>query len=482
MKRVALRDVNHPPADSLYRVALFANGKVGYIRIGTDRHALDNDDPLARLSRSSVKGVPVGWAWSLPPEDLATAESLAQDGLLVKGIRKFTDTKEIAFKYRNMKGEAGKWKSPSDIPDAGTYFDYLKVGTETLDVDIKGKVIDLDTSWKEYMTRRPSMGPGPEKSYVIPSGDVSFTGHQTDLLKILGHLLQVDRRITPDFKVVNAERYRGKTIADVLGESRDVDVALGQRQKGQIKPFFAFHGTSKLRWETIQKTGLIPNKQGKVYVDLIPDYSDKNVYFAFSPEVAENYAARQAIWDKSAAVVLKVAIRDPDRLVADEDMMGGWYNLEHTYFLTDRDGELIKYEKGSEQHIRVVLEEYAKGRFKKDDQYLAFFQEFYVARKNMFLKKSLTGGTFGYRGRIPARDVKLFMEFARKPYPSGNKLDFDTYQRIRKEVQNKAKRPQEKDQRLVQRVAQRWLYASSGYYQPGGSYDDTTDCNRNPRP
>ena len=327
------------------------------------------------------------------------------------------------------------------------------------------------------MTRRPSTGPGPQKSYVIPSGDLSFTGRQTDLLKILGHLLQADRRVTSDFKILNSERYRGKTIADVLGEARDVDVALGQHQKGQTKPFFAFHGTSKLRWEAIQKTGLIPNKQGKVYVDLIPEYSDKNVYFAFSPEVAENYATRQAIWDKSAAVVLKVAIRDPDRLVADEDMMGGWYNLDHSYTLTDKHGEQILYEKGSEQHIRVVLEEYARGRFKKDAQYLAFFQEFYVARKNLFLKKSLQGGTFGYQGRIPARDIKLFMEYARKPYPSENKLDLETYQRIRKEVQNKAKRPS-----LAQRVAQRWLYASSGYYQPGGSYEDTTDCNRNSRP
>ena len=79
-----------------------------------------------------------------------------------------------------------------------------------------------------------------------------------------------------------------------------------------------YHGTSEARWEIIQRTGLRPGQVGEVYNDLIPGYSEFNVYLATTPKAAQLYARRQAKKDDSKSIVLQVKVPDPVKLIADD--------------------------------------------------------------------------------------------------------------------------------------------------------------------
>ena len=79
-----------------------------------------------------------------------------------------------------------------------------------------------------------------------------------------------------------------------------------------------YHGTSEARWEIIQNKGLRPGQTGEVYNDLIPGYSEFNVYLATTPKAAQFYAKRQAKRDDSKSIVLQVEVPDPMRLLADD--------------------------------------------------------------------------------------------------------------------------------------------------------------------
>jgi hypothetical protein len=396
----ALLDLNQVPSADIYRAALMSNGKVYYFRIGANRKVTDSEnDPMAWATGNSYRSF-TGWEWRLGPDVLKGAEELVRKGIASKEtcplqwranplwpIGSIDEEKARHFEYRNKTNpDAKKWQSPNDVPDEGIYYDQIVFAKGFLDVNIHDKTIDLDQSWLEIMTRRPGeLGKGKGKSYVIPSGDVAFTSNQVDLIKLTKHLLKADPRVTLDFKIINSERHRGKTIGTIIGEDRDVDVALtGRGRSGEIKPFYAYHGTSKSRWEIIQKMGLIPNKQGKAYYDLIPDFSDRNVYFSLGNEKAENYAVRQAIWDKSSAVVLKVLIKDTTRIVPDEDSMMGWYGLNNSYELTTENsnrhprGTKVLFEKGHQVHLKEVLDCDHRGVYRKDDNYRAYFHEVYT--------------------------------------------------------------------------------------------------------
>ena len=84
------------------------------------------------------------------------------------------------------------------------------------------------------------------------------------------------------------------------------------------KDLIMWHGSSEGRWEMIQHKGLQPGKTGEAYVDLIPGYSEHNVYVATTPKGAQYYAKRQAKKDGSKPVVLKVQIPNPRKLIADD--------------------------------------------------------------------------------------------------------------------------------------------------------------------
>ena len=79
-----------------------------------------------------------------------------------------------------------------------------------------------------------------------------------------------------------------------------------------------WHGTSEARWEIVQNKGLRPGNTGEAYVDLVPGYSEHNVYLAHTPKAAQFYAKRQAKKDNSTPVILRIKVPDPNKLIADD--------------------------------------------------------------------------------------------------------------------------------------------------------------------
>ena len=90
------------------------------------------------------------------------------------------------------------------------------------------------------------------------------------------------------------------------------------------KDLVMWHGTSEARWEIIQNKGLRPGYTGEAYVDLVPGYSEHNVYLAHTPKGAQFYAKRQAKKDNSKGIVLRVQVPDPSKIVADDRYARGW--------------------------------------------------------------------------------------------------------------------------------------------------------------
>jgi len=462
MSKTALKSIDAVPSTNEYRLVYFSNGSVGFLPVGLgDKipEALLWTNPIAA---ATIGNTPIhGWEFNMSPQKLALAKKAVRAGLSTVTVKSLTDkvypsdrtrtlqeAKEDAFSYRQYHpgSEVAKLHSAEELPDRAPFYTGILYGKDSLDVSIANQEISLDQAWRRQMHRRP--GNSRSKTYVIPSGTVAFSGEQVALQKVLKHLLRVDRRVTSDFKVTGSERYRGQTIGDLIGEPRDVDVALtGRGTKGKIQPLVAYHGTSAKRWAIIKSRGLIPNMQGKVYQDLIPNYSDKNVYLALEPDEAENYATRQAIWDKSSAVVLKVIIRDPDKMVADEDWIGigGSIKLSRPYFLTIKDpkyGRPGTKREVQQSHPKNALEIRGAKVYEEDAEFQAYYHEVIERSVAKFLKDSIRAGVFGYRGRVQARDMNVFMEYPRVPYPGGEDWgDFETYQKIRKNVQDKIKRP-----------------------------------------
>lgn len=361
--------------------------------------------------------------------------------------------------------------SKNSVPSADTYYAELRdehfvlYHTDLKDawnwaypvkVSITDNTIDLDISYKQNMNRRPApnsrgFDPADGPSYVIPSGNTAFAGASTnlDLIKLLKHLLKDDFRVTRDFKVIGSERHRGQTVGGVVGEPRDVDVALGHGPR--LKPLVAYHGTSMMRAKQILKHGLIPGK-GKEYVDKIPGHSNKNIYLTVNPESAENYATRQAIWDKTnEAAVLQVTI-PPEALVNltfDEDAMEGWATLSRPYTLTVADpSQFNGLAKGEsyvlkDTHSRTLFERMLSGAWVDDAEYQALVAEVYNPKK--YIKNSIKHGLVPYQGTIPASWIRLYRSYPKVKYPAG--VRFEEYQRIRHDTQDK----------MVRHVASKWL-------------------------
>lgn len=126
--------------------------------------------------------------------------------------------------------------------------------------------------------------------------------------------------VTNDFKIKGAPPHIPKTVKDVLTLKNPLEALLSPTEKITM-----YHGTSKARWEVIQQKGLMPrsidtNRKFKddVYNDLIPNYSDKNVYLATTKKTADFYAKRQAQKDDSDPIVLKIELPDNSNLVPDD--------------------------------------------------------------------------------------------------------------------------------------------------------------------
>lgn len=84
-------------------------------------------------------------------------------------------------------------------------------------------------------------------------------------------------------------------------------------------PLTLYHGTSLERWNRIQDEGLVPGRVKRAYNDLIPGYSNHNVYLATNPWTAEFYARRQASKDMDDGwTVLAVQVADRSHIRADD--------------------------------------------------------------------------------------------------------------------------------------------------------------------
>lgn len=433
-----------PSVDSYYAMQ-YRNGYVGYYDMkpgegdGKYLQSLDPNDPnrfLRKLSGKYVQQVDSN------PELKAAADELVKLGFLT-----ITDKKET---YKDITSKHNKdiFPTPDDVPDvtkvysAGTY-DFRD--DNTLKVDHTSKVIDLDQNYKQYNPRRtdPSKRGGANyrgPSYVIPSGDVAFKNNELGLQKMLKFLMQQDPKLTADYKIVGDEKYRAMTVGQLVEKPGEVQAALTGRGKLTM-----FHGTSKARWRIIERKGLRPGVGGDVYADLVPGWSENNVYLTFNHANAENYATRQAIKDGSEAVVLRVEVPDVSNFVADEDAFG-WINLDRPYQLQIRQrhsNDFETYTAEGQQHAKIWMETFGEKRVRMNEEGQAFYKLLIDHINNDLSKKSLKGGTIAYRGVILPKFIQLDMVYSRTPFKTPEQKGGpgeEEYSRIRTGVQKTAKR------------------------------------------
>lgn len=238
-----------------------------------------------------------------------------------------------------LRSPAGKIKKPFDLWNM-----------------LNGKV-DLDTGVITIHKEHAS-GSGSERQRAIND------------LKELQDLLRFLMRygVGTNFKVKGVPSHVDKTVDRILAQSDPTSKILSGGAP------IMYHGTSQKRWEEIQKHGLRPGKTGKVYIDLVPGYSEYNVYLTTNPKTADFYAKRQAKKDgDNQGVILQVTVPDPARLLSDDYFLprGSW---------SDDEQRLIPPEPGATR--RRAGEKWPVGRSGRDL------------------------GSFAYHGRIPPSYIK----------------------------------------------------------------------------
>ena len=132
----------------------------------------------------------------------------------------------------------------------------------------------------------------------------------TEFKQALGSLKKFG--LTDDFIIKGAPPDIPKTVGQAV-QMRDY-----VQKTFQDKNLVMWHGTSEARWEIIQNKGLHPGNTGEVYVDLVPGYSEHNIYLATTPKAAQFYARRQAKKDNSKGIVLQIQVPNPDKIIADD--------------------------------------------------------------------------------------------------------------------------------------------------------------------
>jgi len=494
-----------PPSSSKYFARPIGDGYVLYYDVGPGGRPQAIPGTIGQhydISYAGGVSNVSGKDYRLSPEQLAKAEEFVSLGIFKKKEEpnKYPDI-EFSSSRKGSPGSAGLlWKSEKDVPTTSASYYPKSPQYDFLLVDTDKKLVSLDDSWGEGQARRGGAKPSGRdtgKSYVMPSGDVAFTSDTLTLQKLFDHLVSVDQRVTPDYKIISPDdKFEGKTIGQVADEPRATDIAVG----GTPGKLIVYHGTSTKRWPEIQKKGMLPGKFEEGYVDQIKGYSEKNIYFTMDPHTAENYATRAAIWDKAAALILKVEIPDITKIVPDEDSMG-WFDLKREYTLKRTTGQgedyrgdydlktgrypTVEFEREDQQiqrnqHVKNIFgflkqanqtTAYGKSEadapdaepeFVKDEEYNALLKDI---EQNMagFLTKSLGGETFAYKGWIPPKFVKKWKEYPRTAYPSVVGTGGGTgteYEDTRQKVLKKVKRF-DKNESLVRSLIRGMLTESS---------------------
>lgn len=124
-------------------------------------------------------------------------------------------------------------------------------------------------------------------------------------------------KVTGEFKIKGLQPTLNKKVKEVLAMKDVVDELSSSNDVAHMK---FYHGTTKAKWEEFIKTkGLIPGKYGDAYNDLIPRYSEHNVYLATQPKTAEFYGKRQAKKDNvEGYVVLEITGLDIGKFRPDD--------------------------------------------------------------------------------------------------------------------------------------------------------------------
>lgn len=125
--------------------------------------------------------------------------------------------------------------------------------------------------------------------------------------------------VKSDFKIKGLPApLNGMTVEKALAMTVPSEELL--KQNNQVM----YHGTSLKRWEEIKTKGLRPGHTGEAYSDLIPGYSEHNVYLATDAKTAEFYGKRQAKKDDDTGyVILKITVPDAGKFLPDDAFAHG---------------------------------------------------------------------------------------------------------------------------------------------------------------
>lgn len=211
-----------------------------------------------------------------------------------------------------------------------------------------------------------------------------------ELKKMMVDVAKLDPAIL-DFTLVG-DPGKPKTVRQFLSKAAPST----QVASASTEPLVFYHGTSTRLWKAIQTKGLRPGLVAEVYGDLVPGYSEHNVYLTVMRSDAHNYASRAAVADKTEGAVIEVIVPDPAKLVPDEDQMGPLANLPAGRDLMKRHPDIedvhFRHYQTWTSHPKAAL----------------------IRQVFMNSLKSLRGGTVAYRGIILPKHLKLVQTF--KPY------------------------------------------------------------------
>lgn len=343
-------------------------------------------------------------------------------------------------------------------------------------VDNVKKQINLDitkytgTDNRRLATKIKSFNHKAKNAYPVLGGEVSF-GRVTELRKVLSLLAKYDPRteyytIVGDDRVPDGTTPRDLHLGKVSLDSKDHSKIFNNPKQINVT---LYHGTSKKQAKAILKNGLRSGERVDTYVDLVPNYSDKNVYLAFSPAEAANYATREAINSSSDAVILEVELTPAQvlKLRPDEDSMH-WLDFAltdaqydrlvkkipivvdlwgperrafnvHFKNLNHKDGKFnlgwILTQYGVDSEFKRNAEKVFKERGLNTDEALSAVEKnVYVELIRAFTEASFSKnikqvGTTAYPGNIPASQIKVLKTWslADSKIPANNygKANFD---------------------------------------------------------
>jgi len=389
-------------------------------------------------------------SYDLSPQSIKQLEDLVSKGVAQKRERSIEHyLKDHTLDYRNPEpgSDAESWSSEDDVPDS--YIEYHIPGPRSgMGVRVnhdKGE-IDMDLSFLKYMSRRgggkPNSDPNRQPpSYVIPSGDPT-EGTEQEVKKLLNHIQQRDTRDILDYPIVGNEKYYGMKVRDVLsrGGASEIQRALDPSATGVV----AYHGTTSTLVKNILERGLRPGKSQYSYSDQVKGWSEGNIYLTLSPANAENYATRAAIWYGGTPTVLRVTIPDPAHIVADEDVWG-WLTLDPPVKIKRQGSD--EPDEVEEIHIKNWYRAKERGFYDHADPEQIAAVEAQIAKAMPgLIKKGMKSNdaVFAYRGPIMPKFIEKWRQYPKKSYGPESKLDQEKYDRIRREVQAKMKRLDQK--------------------------------------